>query len=151
MSKESYFSKRIRKAFHLLCKDIWMLRYVIFVLITYVLIGKYFLYSICPVVLFTGFPCPGCGMTRAVFAVLRGNFRLAWKLHPFVYVLGGYALVFAVQRYLLQKEVKSMIKYLLIIAAAMVVFYLYRMIRFFPEDAPMNYYYGNVLYRIIMK
>lgn len=150
MSKESNFSKRIKQAFHLLFKDIWMLRYVIVVLITYILIGKYFLYSVCPVVLFTGFPCPGCGMTRAVFAVLRGNFYLAWKLHPFVYVLGGYVIVFAIRRYLLQKEDKSMIKYLLMIAGAMVVFYLYRMIRFFPGEAPMNYYYGNILYRIIM-
>ena len=108
MSKESNFSKRIKKAFELLWKDVWTLRYVILVFIVYFYIGRNFLYSMCPTVVLTGFPCPGCGMTRAVFAVLRGNFALAWQLHPFVYVLGGYVVVFAFRRYIMQKEVKSM-------------------------------------------
>lgn len=40
----------------------------------------------------TGFPCPGCGLTRAMFMVLRGDFAGAWKMHPFIYgviILGG--------------------------------------------------------------
>lgn len=31
----------------------------------------------------TGLPCPGCGMTRATVALLKGNFRLALAYHPF--------------------------------------------------------------------
>ncbi len=31
----------------------------------------------------TGRPCPGCGLTRSVTAVLHGQWRLAWHLHPF--------------------------------------------------------------------
>ena len=30
----------------------------------------------------TGFPCPGCGMTRAVLCVLRGDFSGAFNYHP---------------------------------------------------------------------
>lgn len=149
MSKESNFSKRIKKAFELLWKDVWTLRYVILVFIVYFYIGRNFLYSMCPTVVLTGFPCPGCGMTRAVFAVLRGNFALAWQLHPFVYVLGGYVVVFAFRRYIMQKEVKSMVKYLIMIALAMIGYYIYRMVMYFPGDAPMSYYYGSILYRII--
>ena len=141
MSKESNFSKRIRKVFELLWKDIWTLRYVILVFIAYFFIGKNFLYSMCPMVVITGVPCPGCGMTR-------GDFALAWKLHPFVYVLGGYVLLFAYRRYIMQKEVKSMAKYLIVIAVAMIGYYIYRMVKYFPGDAPMSYYYGSILYRI---
>ena len=151
MSKESNFSKRITKAFELFWKDIWTFRYVILVFAVYFFIGKNFLYSLCPTVAITGFPCPGCGMTRAVFSVLRGNFALAWHLHPFVYVLGGYVLVFAFRRYVMQKEVKSMVKYLMVIVAAMIGYYIYRMVKYFPGDAPMSYYYGSILYLIFHK
>ena len=30
----------------------------------------------------TGFPCPGCGMTRAVLAALRLDFSAAFAAHP---------------------------------------------------------------------
>ncbi|WP_375708179.1 DUF2752 domain-containing protein [Lactobacillus delbrueckii] len=29
----------------------------------------------------TGYLCPGCGMTRAVVAILDGNFAKAWQMH----------------------------------------------------------------------
>ena len=29
-----------------------------------------------------GIPCPGCGMTRAVFCALRGDFSGAFSYHP---------------------------------------------------------------------
>lgn len=151
MSKESHLSKRIKEAFALLWKDIWTLRYAILVFAVYVFMGRYMFYSICPVVNITGFPCPGCGMTRAVFAVCRGDFAFAWKLHPFVYVLIGYVVIFAFRRYVLQKEVKSMIQYLIVIAVAMIGYYIYRMIRFFPGEAPMSYYYGSILYQLLKR
>ncbi len=30
----------------------------------------------------TGAPCPGCGMTRSVLALLHGGFAESWRLHP---------------------------------------------------------------------
>lgn len=34
-----------------------------------------------------GTPCPGCGLTRALVAIARGRFALAWEMHPWAYVL----------------------------------------------------------------
>lgn len=36
---------------------------------------------------FLGFPCPGCGMTRAFFSLLRLDFAAAWGYHPLVFAM----------------------------------------------------------------
>ncbi len=41
----------------------------------------------CPVPLLTGRPCWGCGMTRALTALSHGEFALAWRGHPFSFLL----------------------------------------------------------------
>jgi len=51
--------------------------------------------TICPIALLTGVACPGCGMTRAASALLRGNIGLALDYHPLipllvVLVVGGW-------------------------------------------------------------
>lgn len=40
--------------------------------------------TICPFALCTGTACPGCGMTRAASALVRGDFANALTLHPLV-------------------------------------------------------------------
>lgn len=42
---------------------------------------------LCPSASLLGMPCPGCGLTRATFALLRGDFGAAYRLHPLVFVL----------------------------------------------------------------
>jgi hypothetical protein len=43
--------------------------------------------AFCPTALFLGIPCPGCGLTRASLALLRGDFAAALGFHPLVFVL----------------------------------------------------------------
>lgn len=132
----------------LIISDLKKLIVPVSIFVSYLLVGQYFLYTLCPTVLITGFPCPGCGMTRALFAFLRGNFTAAWRLHPFVYVLLAYCICFCVRRYILLKECKNHGKYLMGILCLMFAFYIYRMIRYFPGNPPISYYYGSWLYRI---
>lgn len=40
--------------------------------------------TICPVALFTGTACPGCGMTRAASRLIRGDLGAAMSFHPLV-------------------------------------------------------------------
>ena len=57
----------------MLLQDLWNIRIAILLFAIYFVIGRKFLYSLCPMVIMTGFPCPGCGLTRAMFMVLRGD------------------------------------------------------------------------------
>lgn len=40
--------------------------------------------TVCPLALFTGTACPGCGMTRAASRLLRGDLGAAMSFHPLV-------------------------------------------------------------------
>ena len=107
----------------MLLQDLWNIRIAILVFAIYFVIGRKFLYSLCPMVIMTGFPCPGCGLTRAMFMVLRGDFAGAWKMHPFIYGV-------------------------IFLCVGLILYYVYRMVRYFPGDAPISYYYGSVGYRV---
>ena len=50
----------------------------------------------CTLYTWTGFYCPGCGGTRAVVALLKGNILDSLYLHPFVpyaFFLGGWFMI----------------------------------------------------------
>lgn len=42
---------------------------------------------LCPSAALLGIPCPGCGLTRATLALLRGDVGGAFHFHPLVFVL----------------------------------------------------------------
>lgn len=50
-------------------------------ILVYVLVSSYFNLG-CPIRLFTGLSCPGCGISRAWISVLHGSFREAFHYHP---------------------------------------------------------------------
>ena len=81
----TFVKNRLIAGIKMLLQDLWNIRIAILVFAIYFVIGRKFLYSLCPMVIMTGFPCPGCGLTRAMFMVLRGDFAGAWKMHPFIY------------------------------------------------------------------
>ena len=51
-----------------------------------------------------GIPCPGCGMTRALFSVLRGDFSAAFSFHPMIFTLPLLPLYFIFDGRLFRKK-----------------------------------------------
>ncbi|MGX6602033.1 DUF2752 domain-containing protein [Micromonosporaceae bacterium Da 78-11] len=46
----------------------------------------------CPLRTLTGVPCPGCGLTTAAVALVRGDFGLAFAANPMIFGLAALAL-----------------------------------------------------------
>ena len=139
----------VHDGWKILKEDICQARWAIVALALYFLFFKYILHSMCPMVLATGYPCPGCGMTRAAFCGLRLDFAGAWETHPFIFPIIVLAAVFCWNRYVSGKKRQPVLrKCVTVLAVAMILFYFWRMWRFFPGQPPMSYYSGNLLSRI---
>lgn len=71
------------------------IRFLQLLLLTSPLIGSYFFIHnsynspfSCPILGFTGIPCPSCGLTRSFFAFSQGNLFQSFSYHlfgPFIY------------------------------------------------------------------
>lgn len=105
-------------------------------------------HGLCPSKELLGLPCPGCGLTRSILLILQGRFAESWHLQPFGYAWLLLAVVFFLDRYLLESRQKVWVTLLVVICIGMVALYGYRMIIMFPGEEPMTYYEGNLLRRI---
>ena len=136
----------MRRALKLLWKDIKDIKWAIIIIIAYFALGRYFLYSLCPMVIVTGLPCPGCGLTRAGFALLRLDLAGAYRIHPFIYPIAGYIAVFGWNRYIMGRRMGKKLKAgLTVLMVLVILFYGWRMWMYFPGEPPMSYYERNLL------
>lgn len=122
----------------------FVLLFLLYDLASHLLFGAF-----CPYRILTGLPCPGCGMTRSVVCFALGQFSRGWQYSPLGIFWLLLALYFCVARYLLGKPAKGLLPAAGVLIGMMIVFYLYRMYRFFPGEVPMEYTRGNLLERVI--
>ena len=92
----------------------------------------------CPIHYATGVSCPGCGMTRAAFALLRFHFADAFHYHPLVYVMPLIVLIFLIKRHISKRLYQILIFTFILL---FVTIYLVRMcdptndiVEFHPEQ-----------------
>lgn len=123
-------------------KGIWM------TLTAFFIVQRTFFGASCSLVRLTGFPCPACGLTRAGIDVLRGDFYWAWRIHPFIYPIILLILIALTRRYILKRSNKVLWKGLIVLIIGLVIFYIYRMIRYFPGGQPISYYGENLFHKI---
>lgn len=144
------FHKKMKKilkdGFVLLKNDIKKAKWAVIFIIAYFVFGSRILHSICPMVWITGFPCPACGLTRAGIRLLHLDFQGAWQMHPFIYAVAAGIAIFAGERYICKKPVRKWFKVSCVICIGfMVIYYIWRMYRYFPNRPPMSYYRYNLL------
>ena len=101
--------------------------------------------QVCPMVLFCGLPCPGCGISRSLLCFFTGHFREAFIMNPCVYPFLAYVAAVAFYRYILKRQMKFNNICVMLLVLVCTVVYAYRMLAWFPDREPMVYYSGNVL------
>lgn len=131
-----------------ICRDIRDFRGAILALVLYNVAARIVFHAFCPQLILTGFPCAGCGMTRAVFFILTGRFARGMRLNPAAPLWLLFLGWFFINRYLRGVRPKRMTLWLGLVCAATLAVYLYRMINCFPGEPPMVYYRDNILRRI---
>ena len=136
---------RIEAAAKRLGKDLWDYRVGILVFAVYYAAVHLVFGAFCPMVMFTGLPCAGCGMTRAVFFLLAGQWERSWRMHPmaaFVLLFLGYCMV---MRYGLGRRIKGFKSCVAVLCLGLLGVYVYRMAVLFPNRPPYVYTAGNFL------
>ncbi len=86
----------------------------------------------CPFDYFLGIPCPGCGMTRAFFALLRLDFEEAFYYHPLFFVVIVAAVIILLY-FLKIIKMRSKTKNLLL-GFVSILFFIVYFIRLFDND-----------------
>lgn len=135
---------RLKEGLRRLQKDVREYFWVVVLFLGYYFLVKKIFHAFCPMVIISGLPCPGCGITRAVLFLLGGQFMRSIRANPMGVFWVGMALYWAVCRYILQKKTKWEKALFVLLVAATIAVYGYRMYTLFPERPPMSYTSGNL-------
>jgi hypothetical protein len=98
-----------------------------------------------------GIPCPGCGMTRAAVYLLSFDFKNAFFFHPLIFIMPFLLIVFLYQdTKLFQKLAHSKI-FIGSIIALFIIVYIIRMILYFPDTEPMDYFHNPIILKLLWR
>lgn len=105
--------------------------------------------TFCPIENIIGIPCPGCGMSSALYHLIHLDLNSAMFFHPLIIPCLLYFVGIGIAYLRYQSFDNKPVKILTIIfMVALFVVYVYRMITIFPEY-PMMYNNDSLLGRII--
>lgn len=93
----------------------------------------------CPVILLTGYPCPGCGLTRAFVSLAKLDIPSAIQYNPSVFLWAPLILAAIYKRYISGESLKSLFIPLTVVCVITIGIYIWRMIFRFPGTPPMVY------------
>ncbi|MDE5715009.1 MAG: DUF2752 domain-containing protein [Anaeroplasmataceae bacterium] len=97
----------------------------------------------CILKLLIGYPCPGCGMSRAAFSLLRLDFIAAFHYNPFIFLLPFLFLGIALKQNQFVKKIMKSPWVWISITIVIFIVYILRFVYIYP-NAPMDYYRNNL-------
>lgn len=139
----------VRAVWERIVTDVKQYGMAVVVLIAYTVIVNLVFHAFCPVVIFCGFPCPGCGITRAAVCFMTGRWQQVWQLNPVIYAIAVTTAYFIYRRYLLGTKVVGLKWLITVVFVLLAVVYIVRMYLYFPDRAPYVYMEENMLARIL--
>ena len=115
----------------------------ILLLITYLILGhKFGIYLFCPIHKITGLYCPGCGITRMLYSILKLDFYKAFRYNILVFILFFPGLFLFIEHlYSIKKNKKSLYKKIpeIVWIILIIILIIYGILRnIFPFLAPLS-------------
>lgn len=107
-------------------------------------IPQIFFHHYCPMVLITGMPCPGCGLTRAFISLIKLDIASAIEYNPTIFLWIVFVLAAVYLRYVRGKSLKTLIVPLIVVYSVTIIVYIWRMKYMFPGKIPMVYEPDNL-------
>lgn len=136
------------KAFEIL-KAIWAdvknIKWALVAILAYYVLTRILFREFCPMRIFIGLPCPGCGATRAGVYALTLQFKEALEMNPTIFLWIPYILFLLWQRYIGKKRRKLSNILLVGICVCSVTWYVIGMFYYFPSREPYTYFEGNLI------
>ena len=121
--------ERIKKILQRVISDIRKNGLAIIIVAAGLFVVNYIFGTICPIAILLGVPCPGCGMTRAVIAVLHGQFIQAASYNAAVYVWAAYAVFWIIDRYIFEnKKKKISMTVIIVVCILTIMYFIYRIL-----------------------
>lgn len=115
------------------------------VFVVYYLIVHSIYDAFCPMLVITGIPCAGCGLTRAALYLLQGQVSRAAFINPSIFLIIIFLLYCGYFRYIRGSRIKGLHAGVAILVIGMLAIYACRMYLYFPERVPYVYHSNNVL------
>lgn len=121
-------------------KSIKIFIIVLLITLTFLYLNKQFSFFIpCIFHKITGLYCPGCGTTRMVLSILKGNIPKAFSYNPFMFILSPILIIYYIIYYInwiqdKKLEINKKIWYIILILA--IIFMILRNIPEFNFLAP---------------
>lgn len=137
--------EKLRDGVRRLWADLKEYRYALAGLAAYYLLTRLFGAPFCPMRSITGFPCAGCGLTRAFLHMAAGEFSEAARMNPMAFPVLAFFLYCGYFRYGKGTKIKGFGAVLGILVASMIAFFAVRMYLYFPDRAPYVYTWGSLL------
>lgn len=125
--------------------DIKNMKWALLTLLLYYVLTRILFHEFCPMRIFTGLPCPGCGATRAGLYAIMFRFREAFEMNPTIFLWIPYILFLLWQRYIGKNRRKLSNILLVVVCIFVVTWYVIGMLYYFPHKEPYTYFEGNLI------
>lgn len=147
-TKMDNMSNKLRIIGNRIYEDLKKNRSPIVIILLFWLFMTLVFHRFCPVVLFCGFPCPGCGMTRAFFYFFTLRPMRAFGYNPVFPLWIVTIALMAWRRYVKGKSLSALYALLIFTALVTIAVYVYRIMYVFPGQEPMVFVHGNLLSKL---
>ena len=141
----------ISGTFRRIAKDIIDFRWLIVAVAAAFVLCFALFHKNCISSLLIGYPCPGCGLTRAFICVMTFHFKEAFIYNPSIYLAAIIAIYFCICRYVLDTKPKYLVPMCIIAGSISIIIYIIRMYYMYPDIEPMTYYENNLLQNILKR